>query len=198
MHFKDLKDPHNSDLNTARGSQVAVGEGVLPIPEIFKQLAKQKYQGYCSLEYEINAKDPVPGMQKSFDYMRKVITDLKLGNPPLPAAKFFPDPPRNESMRLIRIGTLLALITAGLFFVIRNLEQALISSRSVHSRARLDSAGERARVLDHQTEWRKAERLAVLAGLCLARRHPLSPRQRRRTFPAYANLPRRSSRAVTK
>ena len=52
---------------------------VLPIPEIFKQLAKQKYQGYCSLEYEINAKDPLPGMQKSFAYMRKVITDLKLG-----------------------------------------------------------------------------------------------------------------------
>ena len=79
MHFKDLKDPHSSDPKAAKDSQVAVGEGVLPIPAIFKQLAKQKYQGYCSLEYEINAKDPLPGMQKSFDYMRKVITDLKLG-----------------------------------------------------------------------------------------------------------------------
>ena len=78
MHFKDLKDPRNSDPKIARDSQVAVGEGVLPIREIFKQLAKQKYPGYCSLEYEINAKDPVPGMQKSFDYMRKVISDLKL------------------------------------------------------------------------------------------------------------------------
>ena len=78
MHFKDLKDPHNPDWKVGRDSQVAVGEGVLPIPEIFKQLAKQKYQGYCSLEYEINAKDPLAGMQKSFDYMRKVITDLKL------------------------------------------------------------------------------------------------------------------------
>ena len=78
MHFKDLKDPHNADPMVARSSQVDVGDGVLPIPEIFKQLAKQKYQGYCSLEYEINGKDPLPGMQKSFDYMRKVITDLKL------------------------------------------------------------------------------------------------------------------------
>jgi len=78
MHFKDLKDPHNSDLKAARDSQVPVGEGVLPIPEIFKQLAKQKYKGYCSLEYEIHDTDPLPGMQKSFDYMRKVITDLKL------------------------------------------------------------------------------------------------------------------------
>jgi sugar phosphate isomerase/epimerase len=79
MHFKDLKDPHSSDPQAAKASQVAVGEGVLPIPEIFKQLAKQKYKGYCSLEYEINGKDPLPGMQKSFDYMRKLITDLKLG-----------------------------------------------------------------------------------------------------------------------
>jgi sugar phosphate isomerase/epimerase len=78
MHFKDLKDPHNADPMVARNSQVDVGDGVLPIPEIFKQLAKQKYQGYCSLEYEINAKDPLAGMQKSFDYMRKLITDLKL------------------------------------------------------------------------------------------------------------------------
>lgn len=78
MHFKDLKDPHNKDWKVGRDSQVNVGDGVLPIAEIFKQLAKQKYQGYCSLEYEINAKDPLPGMQKSFDYMRKLITDLKL------------------------------------------------------------------------------------------------------------------------
>jgi sugar phosphate isomerase/epimerase len=79
MHFKDLKDPHNADPMVARSSQVDVGDGVLPIPEIFKQLAKQKYKGYCSLEYEINTKDPLPGMQKSFAYMRKVITELKLG-----------------------------------------------------------------------------------------------------------------------
>ena len=71
LHTKDLKD------KTANESQVAVGEGVLPIPEIFRQLAKQKYSGYCSLEYEINAKDPLPGMQKSFDYMRKVISEMR-------------------------------------------------------------------------------------------------------------------------
>lgn len=78
MHFKDLKDPHNADPMVARASQVDVGDGVLPIAEIFKQLAKQKYKGYCSLEYEINAKDPLPGMEKSFGFMRKVIADLKL------------------------------------------------------------------------------------------------------------------------
>jgi sugar phosphate isomerase/epimerase len=76
MHFKDLKDPHNKDPKVARDSQVDVGDGVLPIPEIFRQLIKQKYTGYCSLEYEINTKDPLPGMTKSFAYMRKVISEI--------------------------------------------------------------------------------------------------------------------------
>ena len=52
---------------------------MLPIPAIFKQLAKQKYHGYCSLEYEIDGKSPLAGMQKSFDYRRKVIAEQKLG-----------------------------------------------------------------------------------------------------------------------
>jgi sugar phosphate isomerase/epimerase len=70
MHFKDLKD------KTAKESQVAVGEGVLPIREIFEQLIKQKYTGYCSLEYEIHETDPLPGMQTSFAYMRKVLAEM--------------------------------------------------------------------------------------------------------------------------
>ena len=73
MHFKDLKDKMD------KASQVAVGEGVLPIAAILKQFVKQKYKGYCSLEYEVQANDPVPGMQKSFDDMRKLISDMKLG-----------------------------------------------------------------------------------------------------------------------
>ncbi len=73
MHFKDLKNKMD------KASQVAVGEGVLPIPEIFQQLVKQKYWGYCSLEYEVKADDPLPGMRKSFDYMRKLIVEMKLG-----------------------------------------------------------------------------------------------------------------------
>lgn len=77
MHFKDLKDPHNSDPKVARDSQVPVGEGVLPIADIFRQLIKQKYPGYCSLEYEIHETDPLPGMQQSFAYMRKVLTEIK-------------------------------------------------------------------------------------------------------------------------
>jgi len=59
VHVKDLKDPM-----VAR-SQVAVGDGMLAIVPMFKLLKKMKYQGGVMLEYEIEAKNPFPGMQKS-------------------------------------------------------------------------------------------------------------------------------------
>ena len=70
MHAKDLTDFSN------RESQVAVGEGKIPIPAIFAALQKIKYAGYVNLEYEINAKDPLPGMQVSFAYMRGVLAGM--------------------------------------------------------------------------------------------------------------------------
>ncbi len=77
MHFKDLADPHNSDWKVARDSQVAVGEGKLPIRQVFAQLMKINYKGSVNLEYEVHPDDPMPGMQKSFTYMRGILTGLK-------------------------------------------------------------------------------------------------------------------------
>jgi hypothetical protein len=37
-----------------------------------------KYKGNVDLEYEINADDPMPGVIKSFAYMRGVIAGLGL------------------------------------------------------------------------------------------------------------------------
>jgi sugar phosphate isomerase/epimerase len=70
MHIKDL-----SNLMDAK-SQVEVGDGVMPIPAIFKELVKQNYQGHVMLEYEIKADDPLPGMIKSFAYMRGVLAGM--------------------------------------------------------------------------------------------------------------------------
>jgi sugar phosphate isomerase/epimerase len=70
LHLKDLKDLKDPK------TQVPVGEGAMPIAEIFKQLVKQGFTGYGNLEYEIDAKDPLPGMKKSFDFMRKVASEL--------------------------------------------------------------------------------------------------------------------------
>ena len=77
MHFKDLADPTNPDWKVARDSQVAVGEGKLPIKQIFVQLMKMNYHGCVNLEYEIHADDPMPGMKKSFAYERQVLAELK-------------------------------------------------------------------------------------------------------------------------
>lgn len=67
MHIKDLKS------FTDKNSQVPVGDGKMPIPAIFKELKRMNYQGYVNLEYEVDADDPLPGMQKSFAYMRGVL-----------------------------------------------------------------------------------------------------------------------------
>ncbi len=70
MHVKDLKDLSKKE------SQCAVGEGAMPMREIFAALKKMNYRGGCMLEYEINADNPVPGMIQSFDFMRKTIEGL--------------------------------------------------------------------------------------------------------------------------
>ena len=72
MHVKDLKNLMNKD------SQVAVGDGEMPIASIFKLLHKMAYKGGVMLEYEINADNPVPGMEKSFAYMRGVLAGMGL------------------------------------------------------------------------------------------------------------------------
>jgi sugar phosphate isomerase/epimerase len=76
MHVKDLADPR------AKESQVPVGEGKLPFPQIFLQLIKMKYSGCVNLEYEIEAENPLPGMQKSFSYMRGVLAGVQAAKYP--------------------------------------------------------------------------------------------------------------------
>jgi len=70
MHAKDLRDLKVSE------SQCIVGEGKIPIVDIFRQLRAMRYPGYVNLEYEIDADDPLPGMKQSFAYMRGVIAGL--------------------------------------------------------------------------------------------------------------------------
>lgn len=71
MHIKDLANP------MVKESQVPVGDGKLPIPQIFLQLIKMKYGGCVNLEYEVQADNPLPGMQKSFSYMRGVLAGIQ-------------------------------------------------------------------------------------------------------------------------
>ncbi len=70
IHIKDLADV------TSRESQVAVGEGVMPVRAIFEALMQIQYPGNVDLEYEIHADNPMPGVVESFAYMRGVLAGM--------------------------------------------------------------------------------------------------------------------------
>ena len=70
MHAKDLRD-----LKVAE-SQCVVGEGKIPIAQIFRQLEAMRYAGYVNLEYEIEPDNPMPGMKQSFAYMSGVLAGM--------------------------------------------------------------------------------------------------------------------------
>ena len=73
-----LHDMHAKDLAKAdaKDSQVAVGRGLMPMREIFAELAKMRYPGYVDLEYEIHGDDPMPGVIESMAYMRGVLAGM--------------------------------------------------------------------------------------------------------------------------
>jgi sugar phosphate isomerase/epimerase len=70
MHMKDLTSFESKE------SQVAVGEGIMPVREIFEALIATKYKGFVDLEYEIHGDDPMPGVVESFAYMRGVLAGM--------------------------------------------------------------------------------------------------------------------------
>lgn len=70
IHMKDLAQKDSKE------SQVAVGEGIMPVRAIFQQLIRMKYAGFVDLEYEIHGDNPLPGVQESFAYMRGVLTGM--------------------------------------------------------------------------------------------------------------------------
>ena len=70
MHMKDLTDFHD------KASQVAVGDGLMPVREIFKALIAVRYPGFVDLEYEVHGDDPMPGVTKSYAYMRGVLVGM--------------------------------------------------------------------------------------------------------------------------
>jgi len=70
VHMKDLTDFHSKE------SQVAVGEGIIPVRKMFQALIATKYTGFVDLEYEVHPDDPMPGVISSFAYMRGVLAGM--------------------------------------------------------------------------------------------------------------------------
>jgi sugar phosphate isomerase/epimerase len=66
IHMKDLTDFANKD------SQIAVGDGIMPVRKMFEALIATNYRGFVDLEYEVHPDDPMPGVISSISYMRGV------------------------------------------------------------------------------------------------------------------------------
>jgi inosose dehydratase len=67
MHVKDV-DKANKD-----GKTVEMGRGVIDIPKVVETLRKIKYSGSCSLEFEKDMSDPLPGIAESVGYLKGVM-----------------------------------------------------------------------------------------------------------------------------
>jgi sugar phosphate isomerase/epimerase len=70
LHMKDLANFQDKE------SQVAVGEGIMPVRKMFGALVAIKYKGFVDLEYEIHPDDPMPGVISSFAYTRGVLAGM--------------------------------------------------------------------------------------------------------------------------
>jgi sugar phosphate isomerase/epimerase len=70
MHIKDMTDFQSEK------SEIPVGDGIMPIREIFEALIATKYTGFVDLEYEPHPDDPMPDVIASLAYMRGVLNGL--------------------------------------------------------------------------------------------------------------------------
>ena len=77
LHMKDLTSFQDKE------SQVAVGDGMMPVGKMFEALIAMRYTGFVDLEYEVHSDDPMPGVISSFAYMRGVLAGLGQTRPAL-------------------------------------------------------------------------------------------------------------------
>lgn len=78
--YKDrLFDIHIKDINAAAkdGKAIEIGRGVIHINEVIAALKKIQYQGYCSIEFEKDMSDPLPGIAESIGYFKGVMHQTK-------------------------------------------------------------------------------------------------------------------------
>jgi inosose dehydratase len=76
LKFKSrIYDIHIKDVDKAskEGKTIEMGRGIIDIPKLVDTLRKIKYSGSCSLEFEKDMKDPLPGIAESIGYFRGVM-----------------------------------------------------------------------------------------------------------------------------
>lgn len=70
LHFKDLAPKENGY------EDVVWGLGVLDLENILKELKRQKYNGYITIEYEAEWDDNVSSIEKSIDYFNQLVSEI--------------------------------------------------------------------------------------------------------------------------
>ena len=70
VHIKD------ASASSASGQTVEIGRGVIDIPKFLRTLQKINFAGTVALEYEKDAKDPLPGSAESIGYLRGVLATM--------------------------------------------------------------------------------------------------------------------------
>jgi sugar phosphate isomerase/epimerase len=73
-----LFDIHIKDTSEAskNGNTVEIGRGVIDIPKLLRTLRTIGFTGTLALEYEKDAKDPLPGAAESIGYLRGALAAL--------------------------------------------------------------------------------------------------------------------------
>mgnify|MGYP003488777814 FL=1 len=69
-------DLHIKDVTAAKaeGKAIEAGRGAIDFPALIAALRKIKYAGVCSIEYEKDMKDALPGIAESAGYLRGVMS----------------------------------------------------------------------------------------------------------------------------
>lgn len=70
-----LFDLHIKDVSVAAkdGKAIEIGRGVIDFPEVVESLRKINFKGVCSIEFEKDMTDPLPGMAESVGYFKGVL-----------------------------------------------------------------------------------------------------------------------------
>lgn len=74
QYNKRIFDLHIKDVTKAEqdGKAIEAGRGIINFPALVKALHKIKYPGHCSIEFEKDMKDPLPGIAESVGYFKGV------------------------------------------------------------------------------------------------------------------------------
>lgn len=80
-YAKRIFDIHLKNVTAAskEGKTCELSRGVIDIPAFVAMLRKVKYDGFCSLEYEKDMKDPLAGIAESVGYFKGVCEASKSG-----------------------------------------------------------------------------------------------------------------------